>query len=202
VGDDRWWNGFDALVLGVLAPGDRVLDVGCGDGKLVEHFVARGLDAFGVDPRAPRHPRLMQKRAEEVGPVGPFDAVCAVMSLHHAQLEPVLRTIGRLLRPDGRLFADEFVWEAYDERAASWVAAHSRSDTDNSVEGWRIEHRDLHTGERLRASLAATFALQSVTDRPYLARMLDAPELEREERALIAEGSLPALGRWYVAGLK
>ncbi len=36
--------------LGVaLAPGDRVLDLACGDGGLGEHLVARGLEYTGVD---------------------------------------------------------------------------------------------------------------------------------------------------------
>ena len=32
-----------------LAPGDRVLDLACGDGGLGEHLVARGLEYTGVD---------------------------------------------------------------------------------------------------------------------------------------------------------
>ena len=59
---DLWWRGFDALLLGALSPRSRVLDVGCGDGGLVERLAAHGLDAVGVDPNAPARPRLIRER--------------------------------------------------------------------------------------------------------------------------------------------
>jgi SAM-dependent methyltransferase len=198
VGDDRWWRGFDAVIVDALAPGSRVLDVGCGDGGLVERLAASGFDAIGVDPQAPARPRLLQKRVEEVGSIGGFDAVCAVMTLHHVQLDPVLAAIVRLLRPGGRLLAYEFAWEAYDQRAASWLARHDRPGADNSVMAWRLEHADLHTGATLRATIGEAFDLRE-TPRPYLARMFGQHQLEDQERALIADGALPALGRWYFA---
>ena len=198
-GDDRWWRGFDAVVADAVAPGSRVLDVGCGNGGLVERLVARGLDAVGVDPEAPTHPRLIQGRVEEAGPIGRFDGVCAVMTLHHVELDPVLAAIVRLLQPGGRLLAYEFAWEAYDERAASWLARHDRTDADHSVSGWRLEHADLHTGATLRSRIGQAFDLRRETPRPYLARMLGDHGLEEQEQALIDEGGLPALGRWFVA---
>jgi SAM-dependent methyltransferase len=199
VGDDRWWRGFDAVVAEALAPGSRVLDVGCGDGGLVECLAARGFDAIGIDPRAPPHPRLIQGRVEEVGPIGRFDVVCAVMTLHHVQLDPVLAAILSLLRPGGRLLAYEFAWEAYDQRAASWLARHDRSGADHTVTGWQLEHADLHTGATLSASISDVFDLRRETPRPYLARMLGGHGLEEQEQAMIVEGALPALGRWFFA---
>ena len=199
MGDDRWWRGFDAVVSDAVAPGSRVLDVGCGDGGLVERLAARGFDAVGVDPHAPRRPRLIQGCVEEVGPIGHFDVVCAVMTLHHVQLDPVLAAIARLLRAGGRLLAYEFAWEAYDGRAASWLARHDRSGADHSVTGWRLEHADLHTGATLSSRIGDAFDLRHETPRPYLARMLGDHRLEAQEQALIDEGALPALGRWFVA---
>jgi SAM-dependent methyltransferase len=199
VGDDRWWRGFDTVVSDALAPGSRVLDVGCGDGGLVDCLAARGFDAVGVDPRAPKRPRLIQERVEDVGSIGRFDVVCAVMTLHHLQLDPVLAAIARLLRPSGRLLAYEFAWEAYDERAASWLARHDRSGADDSVTAWRLEHADLHTGATLRSRIGDAFDLRRETPRPYLARMLGDRRLEEQEQALIDDGALPAVGRWFVA---
>jgi SAM-dependent methyltransferase len=193
---DRWWRGFDSMLLRALPPHSRVLDVGCGDGALVERLASQGLDAVGVDPKAPPSPRLIRERVEDADSIGRFDAVCAVMSLHHAELEPVLTAIQRLLRPGGRLFVDEFSWEAYDERAADWVAAHGEP---RPVAGWRDEHGDLHTGERVRAALDAAFARVSLTERPYLARMLGDDALQQEEQQLIESGELPAIGWWYGA---
>jgi SAM-dependent methyltransferase len=201
VAGDRWWRGlsFDGVILDAVPAGSRVLEVGCGDGSLVDHLAANGLDAIGVDPNAPEHHRLIREHVERVGSIGRFDAVCAVMALHHAELDPVLAAIVRLLRPGGRLLACEFAWERYDERAASWVAAHDDSDADTSVEGWQLEHADLHPGSTIRSALDDTFASCGETEGPYLACMLGRPELEPEERTLIAAGELPALGRRFSA---
>jgi SAM-dependent methyltransferase len=199
VGDDRWWRGFDAVVTDAVAPGSRVLDVGCGDGGLVECLAARGFDAVGVDPQAPSRPRLIQERVEQVASIGRFDVVCSVMTLHHVQLEPVLAAIARLLRPGGRLLAYEFAWEEYDQRAASWVDRHDRPGADNSVTAWQLEHADLHAGSTLRSRISDAFDLRRETPRPYLARMLGDQRLEEQEQAMIVEGALPALGRWYFA---
>jgi SAM-dependent methyltransferase len=196
---DRWWRGFDSMLLRALPPRSRVLDVGCGDGALVERLAAQGLDAVGVDPNAPARPRLIRERVEDAHSIGRFDAVCAVMALHHAELDDVLPAIERLLRPGGRLFVDEFSWEAYDERAADWVAAHGEP---RPVDAWRDEHDDLHTGEQVRAALDAFFPRISLTQRPYLARMLGEDGLQREEQHLIDGGELPAIGWWYCGAAK
>jgi 2-polyprenyl-3-methyl-5-hydroxy-6-metoxy-1,4-benzoquinol methylase len=194
VASDLWWRGFDSLLLGALSPRSRVLDVGCGDGALVEGLAEHGLDAVGVDPNAPARPRLIRERVEDASSIGRFDAACSVMALHHSDLERVLAAIVLLLRPGGRFFVSEFSWEGYDERAAAWVAAHGGSTT---VEDWRAEHGDLHTGAVVQAALAETFATVSLTDRPYLARMVGEPALEREEQRLMEEGALPAFAWWY-----
>jgi SAM-dependent methyltransferase len=194
VASDLWWHGFDELLLDALSPRSRVLDVGCGDGALVERLAAYGLDAVGVDPNAPARPRLIRQRVEDASSIGRFDAACSVMALHHSDLVRVLATIVLLLRPGGRFFVSEFSWEGYDERAASWVAAHGGSTT---VEDWRAEHEDLHTGAVVQAALAAAFDTLSLTERPYLARMVGEPALEREEQRLMEEEALPAFAWWY-----
>lgn len=193
---DRWWRGFDAFVLDALPRRGRVLDVGCGDGGLVERLAAAGLDSVGVDPNAPAAPRLVRDRVEDVTGIGRFDAVCAVTSLHHAELGPVLAAVTRLLRPGGLVLVSEFSWEAYDERAAEWVTQHDPA-RDGSVAGWREEHDELHPGERVLAALDDTFERRSLAARPYLALMLGRPDLERDELAAIERGRLPALGWWY-----
>jgi SAM-dependent methyltransferase len=197
--DDRWWRGFDVVILDALPPNSRVLDVGCGDGGLVRRLARGGLDVLGVDPRAPAEPRLIQARVESVGDVGRCDAICSMMALHHADLEPVFAALTRLLRPEGQLFVHEFAWEAYDERAASWLALHDTAKADNSVAGWHTEHAELHRAGTVRAVIAESFDLEIESERPDLARMLRAHDLEREEQAMIDDGKLPALGRWFVA---
>jgi SAM-dependent methyltransferase len=202
VAEDRWWRGFDTVILDSVPAGSRVLDVGCSDGGLVDRLAASGFDAMGVDPQAPPRPRLVRELVEQLGSIGRFDVVCAVMTLHHVELDPVLASIVRLLRPGGRLLAYEFAWEAYDERAASWLARHDPSGADNSVTAWQLEHADLHTGATLRSRIGEAFDLRRETPRPYLARMLGQHHLEHQEQAMIADGALPALGWWYFAHVR
>jgi 2-polyprenyl-3-methyl-5-hydroxy-6-metoxy-1,4-benzoquinol methylase len=182
------------MLVRALPQRSRVLDVGCGDGALVERLAEHGLDAVGVDPNAPARPRLIREQVEDARSIGRFDAVCSVMALHHADLERVLAAIIELLRPGGRLFVSEFSWEGYDERAAAWVSAHGGSRT---VEDWRAEHHHLHTGEVVQDALAGAFETLSLTEQPYLARMVGDPMLEREEQRLIEQGALPGFAWWY-----
>lgn len=200
--DSRWWTDFDATVAAMLPPGSRVIDVGCGDGGLVHRLRELGLDALGVDPTAPAHPGLVRETVEQVRGLGEFDAVVAVMALHHAKLDVVTSAFTTLLRPYGRLFVYDLEWDAYDDRAAGWLAEHDSSDADNSVAGWRREHSNLHTGAAIRNALNARFAPVLETRRTYLARMLARRDLEAREHALIDARMLPALGFWVIAARK
>jgi SAM-dependent methyltransferase len=198
VANDRWWRDFDEVIRAMLPAGARVLDVGCGDGGLVARLATRGLDAYGVDPQAPAAPRLIAERVEQAAGLGDFDAVTAVMALHHADLRTVVGALGGLVRPDGRLFVYELAWDCYDSRAAAWLGEHDAPGTDNSVPAWRREHSDLHTAMTVKRALASHFESVLEAPRPFLARMLDRHDLEPNEHALIDAELLPALGRWYI----
>jgi SAM-dependent methyltransferase len=197
--DSRWWKDFDVVLEAAVPAGSRILDVGCGDGGLVDRLAELGFDASGVDPAAPSHHRLVRQRVEDAQRLGGFDAVTAVMSLHHAELEAVVPALASLLHPRGSVFIYEFSWEAYDDRSAAWLAKHDLSAADNSVPGWRHEHRELHTSATIKEALYAHFEPVLEIRRPYLARMLGRHDLEAIEHALIDARMLPALGFWIIA---
>ena len=81
-----------------------------------------------MDPAAPAHPRLVCGSVEQAAELSKFDAVVAVMALHHAELDAVTSAIAGLLRPRGRLFVYDFDWSAYDDRAAASGFPSNRGD--------------------------------------------------------------------------
>jgi SAM-dependent methyltransferase len=96
-------------------PGERILDLGCGDGALMERLGAQGVAVVGVDSsaemlEAARARGLDVRRADarSLPFDGEFDAVFSNAVLHWiADQDPVLRSVHRALRPHGR-FVGEF----------------------------------------------------------------------------------------------
>ena len=92
------------------APGDQVLDVGCGKGHLVKALSELGVDAFGIDlnPNAadvavvPRV-RTMSAISLEFGD-GTFDAVVSFHAIEHIPpIEEALREMARVVKRDGKV---------------------------------------------------------------------------------------------------
>ena len=116
------------LVPAELAPGESVLDIGCGTGSLAL-VAARQVGATGsvagVDP-SPEMIERARKKASRRGadiafevawgqslpfPDHSFDVVLSTVMLHHiprAGREEVLREVRRVLKPAGRLVAIDF----------------------------------------------------------------------------------------------
>lgn len=58
--------GLDRKLLRALR-GKRICDIACGNGALVEYLREQGLDARGVDPRAPHTPYFSRRRIDLIG---------------------------------------------------------------------------------------------------------------------------------------
>ncbi|MCX8159587.1 MAG: methyltransferase domain-containing protein [Candidatus Saccharicenans sp.] len=98
-------------------PGEKILDVGCGDGFYTERIASKGAEAVGIDIRQKAlnkarnrssSPKLnfMEMNAEELDfPENYFDKVISLCVIEHLQDdERTLRQIARSLKPGGRLF--------------------------------------------------------------------------------------------------
>jgi trans-aconitate 2-methyltransferase len=128
--DDRhafvWKHGASLVELLSPQPGERILDVGCGTGRLTAQIADAGADVVGVDAspamvdEARRNfsgrPRLrfdvadartLAEAAELAADVGRFDAVFSNAVLHWVRPpEAAVRSIRKMLRPGGRFVAE------------------------------------------------------------------------------------------------
>ncbi len=104
-------------VLEWLAPqaGERVLDLGCGDGVLTEQLVAAGCTVVGADASAEfvataRERGIDARLADghELPFDAEFDAVFSNAALHWMKRDPdaVLAGVARALKPGGRFVAE------------------------------------------------------------------------------------------------
>lgn len=112
----RFVSDLGEPVVDLLAPrpGERILDLGCGDGALTGRLAARGASVVAVDASpdmvAAARARGLDARVErgEALPfAAEFDGVFTNAALHWMRPAPVVAGVARALRPGGR-FAGEF----------------------------------------------------------------------------------------------
>jgi SAM-dependent methyltransferase len=121
------FDGIAADITAVAPEGARVLEVGCGPGRLSIRLARHGLDVTGLDldPAMVERARANADRLENgdehrpaflVGdaaslafPDGSFDLVVSTFSMHHwADPTAGLAEIGRVLRPGARALVWDF----------------------------------------------------------------------------------------------
>lgn len=221
----RWQREVASFVLdGLPPPPGRVLDVGCGDGWLVGELADRGYDAHGVDPETPRDDgRLTRSRLEEFE-ADPFDAIVAVLPLHHVDdLNLITSAITRLLVPLGAVLCVEFAWDLFDDDTARWVLERLPAETDDHnwlhqlcrplrgrrdrneplhadelVRSWASEH-GFHTSVEMLDALRGRFVEKRLEWGPYLYD--DLPIDLDEERAAIEQGRIAATSFRFIGRL-
>jgi SAM-dependent methyltransferase len=120
------------LITTWLPPGGRVLDVGCGSGRMLTVLAECGISGIGIDPYASDTERCRRLRAEEMDQLTErFDLVYTRYTLHHLdapqrfpkKARSVLRPGGVLLIVDWTKGARTGVPERYlaPQTVAGWV---------------------------------------------------------------------------------
>ena len=125
-------EGVMGLVLRYLRPGGEVLDVGCGDGRILELLAAKGVRGLGVDPW-PRGGSVpcVRLRAEEIGSLGrKFALIYTFHSLHHfADPQRFIHEARAALEPGGILLIVDWI-------AGAHTGVRERYFRPEEVKGW------------------------------------------------------------------
>ena len=96
-------------------PGERILDLACGDGVLTKKIVARGAEVVGVDGSADMVKAARQRGVDarvvdafQLDFTTEFDAVFSNAALHWMKRDPdaVIHGVRRALKPRGRFIAE------------------------------------------------------------------------------------------------
>ena len=148
-------------------PGERILDLGCGDGALTERLVARGASVLGVDASGNMVEAARARGMEAVVADGQcleyerqFDAVFTNAALHWmADGAAVISGVFRALKPGGR-FVGEFGGHG---NIAAIVTALNAALTPRGLDAGRLR-RWYPTAEHYAAMLRhGGFNVQSAT---------------------------------------
>jgi trans-aconitate methyltransferase len=159
--------GMPALELLAPRPGERILDLGCGDGALTEKLAALGCDVVGVDASpeqiAAARRRGLDARVADGHALGfecEFDAVFSNAALHWMKRpDAVIRGVWRALRPGGR-FAGELGGHGC---VASIVSALCAALARRGIDGSRVNPWYFPTAQEYAQRLVANaFAVTSI----------------------------------------
>ena len=104
----------DVLAMLAARPGERILDLGCGDGRLTTEIAATGADVLGVDlsddllaVAAARGLRVQRADGHQLTFDREFDAVFSNAALHWMRApELVTAGVARALKPGGRFVGE------------------------------------------------------------------------------------------------
>jgi SAM-dependent methyltransferase len=137
----RFVSDLGAPVLELLAPqpGERILDLGCGDGVLTAKLQALGCDVLGVDASAAQVEATKKLSVpaqivdgENLPFENDFDAVFSNAALHWMRNDPnaVISGVKKALRPGGRFVAEMGGARCVEKIRTALIAALNRRNID------------------------------------------------------------------------
>jgi len=141
---------------GLLRPGLRVLEIGCGTGTLLQRLHARGLDIVGVETSAARIEE--SRRTYDALPIHQisgaalpfpsehFDIVLSFDVFEHIpDSDAHLTEVSRVLKPGG--------WYLL-QTPNKWTNSIFETIRWRSLSKWKVDHCSLHSYAQLRRRLA------------------------------------------------
>jgi SAM-dependent methyltransferase len=143
----RFVSDLGAGVVDLLAPmaGERILDLGCGDGALTETLVTAGCRVVAVDASAEQIAGAVKRgldarvaRAEALPFNSEFDAVFSNAVLHWVKdADGAIASVARALKPGGRFVAEFGGFGCVDTiRTALHAALKKRGINAASADPW------------------------------------------------------------------
>jgi SAM-dependent methyltransferase len=200
------------FVGGALAPGSRVLEVGCGSGHLAAELDAAGHRVVALDASAERVAEAQARGVDARVALfpdfrdAPFDAVLFTHSLHHLHdLSGGVARARELLRQGGALVVEDFVWDELDARSVAWAYAAFDAQRERlrlgpdrfrlagePVAAWRktFVEQHLHGAAALREALARAFVCERESFVPYFFRFACMTLGDAPDGAALAEAFL------------
>ena len=182
----------------------QVLEVGAGDGELARRLRAAGYDVSAIDPKSESPDVVPVALVDAPDPPRPFDAVVAVVSLHHVEpLAPSVRRLAAVTAEGSPLLLDEFDVSKLDERAAAWWLEHRRTlggdEAETPAELVETMRAKVHAIDLLLDTLAPWYEVGEPLRGTYLYRWKLDESLRLIEEHLVATGELPRTGVRIVA---